>query len=180
MTTSNARSCFTCEHLHTWFHSGGREQPPESGWNCSHPDQEQVPFINPDMEDFEGSESELASAIATQCPAYQFFDWEAYHRQATLAAAEAWKTELAAAKQYSAYACSPEARQAVKAQIDSDYRDQIYFKLHKNKQLTVGLITHLLNVENVENVEADQVLVELEALQDSGLAERKRIGWIRL
>ena len=63
----NLPTCWNCQNLFSWFYPGSREEPPDSGYECSLGLDD-----TPDVEAFyELPEEDAVKAIAAQCPKYE-------------------------------------------------------------------------------------------------------------
>lgn len=70
----NQPSCFNCRHLKTWFHPATWWEPDDYGWECS------KGLDEVDFDDDPESDDQQAEWLANQCPSYEYFDWDDYHR----------------------------------------------------------------------------------------------------
>lgn len=102
---TTVKSCFNCQHLHRWSYPATLYEPPDDGWECKHPQQNQFPDAdidditpNPNCQQCHGSgyigyshahpnaskcgcwddtdDLLCGKFYAANCPGYQFFDWE--------------------------------------------------------------------------------------------------------
>jgi len=62
------KSCFGCIHCTTWKDSGSYYQPPDSGWECTHPE---ASVVEPPDGIEHMSDDEFAIACAKDCLAFQ-------------------------------------------------------------------------------------------------------------
>lgn len=67
--------CLNCKYVKTWDYPGGREEPPDSGFECS----QELEDLDLCDESFQ-SDEECAQIYAKDCLGYEFFDWEQHHK----------------------------------------------------------------------------------------------------
>lgn len=96
---SAIKSCFNCKHLKSWHDSGDRETPPDSGWECGHPNYDHLcEYYEEPAEEM--TDEQFAAYCAHDCEGYEFHDWEAEEREREEALAREIEADKALAQGY--------------------------------------------------------------------------------
>lgn len=77
------KSCLNCKHLKTWDYPATREDPGDSGFECTQ-ELEDLDLCDESTQ----SDEECAQVYAKDCPGYEFFSWEQHYKDQCEAEAE--------------------------------------------------------------------------------------------